>query len=113
MRDVPVLVVDLTDAEADKLLAVHDPLAALAEADPTALADLLRNVHTSNAAVQALLAKLRAHVAPRTVYSPSELREVLGITRKWLIPFLEWCDRQRISLRSADGRTFGTIPENP
>ena len=64
-------------------------------------------------AVQELLNRLRDHVKPGTVYSPSELRDHLGITRKWLIPFLEWCDRQRISQRRADGRTFGTIPENP
>jgi len=64
-------------------------------------------------AVQELLRRLRAHVRPGTTYAPSALREALGITRKWLIPFLEWCDRQRISLRRADGRTFGTIPENP
>jgi selenocysteine-specific elongation factor len=64
-------------------------------------------------AVQELLARLRTHVKPGTTYAPSELREALGITRKWLIPFLEWCDRQRISLRRAEGRTFGTIPENP
>lgn len=60
-----------------------------------------------------LLRRLRAHVKPGQSYSPSELREALGITRKWLIPFLEWCDRQRLSLRRDDGRTFGTIPENP
>jgi selenocysteine-specific elongation factor len=64
-------------------------------------------------AVQELLRRLRAHVRSGTTYAPSDLREALGITRKWLIPFLEWCDRQRISLRRADGRTFGTIPENP
>jgi selenocysteine-specific elongation factor len=60
-----------------------------------------------------LLGRLRAHVKPGKSYSPSELREPLGITRKWLIPFLEWCDRRRISLRSGDGRTFGAVPEEP
>lgn len=67
----------------------------------------------SREAVQELLRRLRSHAKPGSVYAPSELRDALGITRKWLIPFLEWCDRQRISLRRADGRTFGTIPENP
>ena len=60
-----------------------------------------------------LLGRLRAHVKPGRTYSPSELRDPLGITRKWLIPFLEWCDRRRISLRAGDGRTFGTVPEEP
>ena len=60
-----------------------------------------------------LLGRLRAHVRPGRTYSPSELRDPLGITRKWLIPFLEWCDRRRISLRTGDGRTFGAVPEEP
>lgn len=67
----------------------------------------------SREGVTDLLGRLRAFVKAGTPYSPAELRDALGITRKWLIPFLEWCDRQRISLRRDDGRTFGTIPENP
>lgn len=67
----------------------------------------------SREGVTELLARLRRHVKPGTTYSPAELRDALGITRKWLIPFLEWCDRQRLSLRRDAGRTFGTIPEHP
>jgi ParB-like chromosome segregation protein Spo0J len=53
--EVPVLVVDLDDREAAKLLAVHDPLAGLAEANNDALAELLEQVQTENEAVQGLL----------------------------------------------------------
>ena len=53
--EVPVLVVDLDDDEAAKLLALHDPLAAMAQADETLLADLLSQVETENEAVQAVL----------------------------------------------------------
>ena len=60
-----------------------------------------------------LLGRLRDHVRPGTAYSPSALRDALGVSRKYLIPFLEWCDRQRISHRAADGRTFGTVPGEP
>ena len=67
----------------------------------------------SREGVADLLGRLRAHVKAGTAYSPAELRDAVGISRKWLIPFLEWCDRQRISLRRDEGRTFGTIPENP
>ena len=63
--------------------------------------------------VALLLDRLRQHVRPGTVYPPSELREVLGVSRKYLIPFLEWCDRQRISHRAADGRTFREVPGEP
>ena len=87
-------------------------LLKLLEKDRAAIPVALDRWFAREGVVQ-LLTRLRSHVKPKTVYSPSELREALGITRKWLIPFLEWCDRQRISLRAADGRTFGTIPENP
>jgi selenocysteine-specific elongation factor len=64
-------------------------------------------------AVRALLAKLRTGTVPTQRYSPSELRELLGVSRKYLIPFLEWCDRRGISRRTDDGRTFPSVPENP
>jgi ParB-like chromosome segregation protein Spo0J len=53
--EVPVLILDLDDGEAAKLLALHDPLAGMAEANDEALADLLMQVDTENAAVRALL----------------------------------------------------------
>jgi selenocysteine-specific elongation factor len=67
----------------------------------------------ATSAVRALLTKLRDGTAPTTRYSPSELRELLGVSRKYLIPFLEWCDRKGISRRTDDGRTFPSVPENP
>jgi DNA modification methylase len=57
---VPVLVLDVTEDEADKLLATLDPLASLAQADREALTALLASVETDSAAVQALLANLAA-----------------------------------------------------
>jgi ParB-like chromosome segregation protein Spo0J len=53
--EVPVLVLDLDDAEAAKLLAVHDPLAAMAQTNQEVVADLLAHVETASAAVQGLL----------------------------------------------------------
>ena len=57
---VPVLVVELSDAEAVRLLALHDPLAAMAGADDDALAELLQEVHVESAAVQAMLDRMLA-----------------------------------------------------
>lgn len=54
----PVLILDVDDAEADYLLATHDPLAAMATADAGALDALLSSVNSGEAAVQAMLAKL-------------------------------------------------------
>jgi DNA modification methylase len=58
--DVPVLVLDVTEAEADKLLATLDPLASLAQANAEALGMLLASVDTDSAAVQDLLKDLAA-----------------------------------------------------
>jgi hypothetical protein len=57
----PTLVLDVDDAEAALLLATHDPLAALAEADRVQLEALLHEVTTGDAAVQQLLSDLAAH----------------------------------------------------
>ncbi len=53
--EVPVLVLDLDDGEAAKLLALHDPLAGMAGINEEVLAELLDQVETENDAVQALL----------------------------------------------------------
>lgn len=67
----------------------------------------------ARSAVVALLDRLRSGTEPGRLYAPAELREMLGVTRKYLIPFLEWCDRQGISRRSDNGRSFPSIPANP
>lgn len=56
--EVPVLVLDLTDEEAEKVLLTHDPLAGLAGVDEGRLAALLGRVETENQAVRELLAKV-------------------------------------------------------
>jgi DNA modification methylase len=58
--DVPVLILDVTEAEADKLLVTLDPLASLAEANAEALAALLATVDSESSAVKTLLAELAA-----------------------------------------------------
>lgn len=52
---IPVLVLDVTEAEADKLLATFDPVGAMAEADHEALAKLLAEIDTESDALQAML----------------------------------------------------------
>jgi ParB-like chromosome segregation protein Spo0J len=56
--EVPVLVLDLDESEAAKLLALHDPLAAMAQANDETLAELIAEVETDNDAVRALLDRL-------------------------------------------------------
>jgi hypothetical protein len=54
----PVLILDVSEAEADKLLATFDPLAGMAEADPVKLDELLREIDTGSEALQKMLAEL-------------------------------------------------------
>ena len=53
-----------------------------------------------------LIERLRAGMTNGREYSPAELRELLGFSRKFLIPFLEYCDRVGITVRAAGGRTL-------
>lgn len=57
-QEVPVLVLDVDEAEADKILLTLDPLAAMAEAGKDQLDSLLREVDTGSEALQAMLADL-------------------------------------------------------
>jgi DNA modification methylase len=57
-QEVPVLVLDINEAEADKLLLSLDPLAALAETNATALDALLREVDTGSEGLQQMYADL-------------------------------------------------------
>ncbi|MGE3108839.1 MAG: DNA methyltransferase [Phycisphaerales bacterium] len=58
--DVPVLVLDVNEEEAAKLLATLDPLAALAGADPTKLEALMAEVSLESAAAMKMLEDLAA-----------------------------------------------------
>jgi len=53
--EVPVLLVDLDDAEADLFLATHDPLARMAEIDPILQMELLRAAEPDDAEARHLI----------------------------------------------------------
>ena len=55
---VPVLVLDVTQDEADKILATHDPLAAMATTDAGQLADLLEGMRFDSDAAEAMVGEL-------------------------------------------------------
>lgn len=55
---IPVVYVDLDEAEEAKVLATLDPIAAMAGADADVLAQLLEMVSTEDEAVQALLSQI-------------------------------------------------------
>jgi hypothetical protein len=57
-QEIPCLITDLDEAEADKILATYDPLSAMADADAGKLDELLREVETGSEAVAEMLAEL-------------------------------------------------------
>ena len=72
-----LLVVDLDEHEAQKLLALHDPLADMAEANEETLAELLAHVETENDAVQSFLDQMLADSeAVADEVQPAEEKEV-------------------------------------
>jgi len=58
-------------------------------------------------AAQELVAVIRSELADGAIRSASELRVATGLTRKYIIPFLEYCDRIGVTVRDGDGRTLG------
>ena len=60
----------------------------------------------SREAVETLVMRLRGGMSPGKEYTPSEIRDVIGLSRKFLIPFLEYCDRHGITERRSTGRVI-------
>lgn len=85
--DVPVLILDLDEAEADKLLLTLDPLASLAESDSERIGTLLQTVRTDSPAIEELLRRtagqrlwglIHPHAEP-----PARIDEACELQRKW------------------------------
>ncbi len=97
---VPVLIVDVTEAEADKLLATLDPLAAQAGVDERLLAELLERVESEQAAVQRMLANVsreadlpidNSELAAANVQSVRGMQGVRGVQIKELYQVVAEC----------------------
>jgi selenocysteine-specific elongation factor len=62
------------------------------------------NRYFARAAVDELKGRMAVGMADGRDYTPAELRDLLGLTRKFLIPFLEHCDRDGYTIRTGLGR---------
>jgi rubrerythrin len=69
---VPVLVVDLSDKEAEKVLATLDPLAAMAERDQAKLDELLGDIRTNSEALTAMFQNMTGKTAE--ALAPTEFK---------------------------------------
>jgi DNA modification methylase len=87
--EVPVLVLDVTAEEADKILLTLDPLAAMAEADRERIGRLLETVRTDNQAVEELLRstageQVWASIHPEDTFEPPAQFDKAGeLQEKW------------------------------
>jgi branched-chain amino acid transport system substrate-binding protein len=71
-----------------------------------ALVQVEEGRYYSAAAMAELLGVLRRTMAPGREYPPGELRDALGFSRKYLIPFLEYADRRGVTERRPGGRVL-------
>ncbi|HEV8123370.1 MAG TPA: selenocysteine-specific translation elongation factor [Gemmatimonadales bacterium] len=71
-----------------------------------------RDRYFARTALDRFTAELRAlgRAGPIT---PALVRDRLGITRKYVIPLLEWADRKGITVRVGDGRRLKEVPLPP
>jgi hypothetical protein len=78
--EVPVLVLDLNDDEADKMLATFDPLSGLALVDGVKLDDLLQGVSLDdNAEIRRMLSDMHVKLIEEVEGQPAAQKEVEGM----------------------------------
>ena len=86
---VPVLVLDITEAEADKILLTFDPISAMAQADKAQLEVLLSSVRTEDKAIAAMLERVAGESAwpvaePKEVVDPpAQIDKAAELRAKW------------------------------
>ena len=87
--EVPVLVLDVTAEEADKILLTLDPLAAMAEVDSERIGKLLETVRTDNKAVEELMRntageQVWASIHPEDTFEPpAQIDKASELQKKW------------------------------
>ena len=62
------------------------------------------NRYFMRSTVTQLVTRVLAGMSVEAEYGPAELREFVGLSRKFLIPFLEFCDREGYTIRNDLGR---------
>lgn len=65
-----------------------------------------RERYATKDVLEAFRADLAAALAELGPATPAQLRDRLGLTRKYLIPLLEWADRRGITRRTGDTRSL-------
>ncbi|HEU5262621.1 MAG TPA: selenocysteine-specific translation elongation factor [Gemmatimonadales bacterium] len=68
-----------------------------------------RERYAATLALADFRAALEAALTELGTATPAELRDRLGLTRKYLIPLLEWADRRGLTRRSGDARVLARL----
>jgi len=93
---VPVLIVDLDDSEADKVLLTHDPLSAMAGSDARALSAILNRTEFDDSNVNRMLDRLAERQGAIDLDSLLERSEVEVPQSYQVVVECENDDQQRI-----------------
>ncbi len=96
---VPVLVLDVSETEADKILLTHDPLTGMAGSDRVKLDQLLRRVNTGSPEVQQMLADVADRAGLYQVEEPRAYEGQLGGSFQVVVECADEEDQQEIFTR--------------
>lgn len=99
-----------TTAELEREFAGVPVRAVLAHLVRTGAVEQIDQEHFADrGALEEFRAALEAALAERGAATPAELRERFGLTRKYLIPLLEWADRRGVTRREGDRRVLARL----
>jgi selenocysteine-specific elongation factor len=62
-------------------------------------------------AFRGLVRRIVAHVRATGVLTPGDFKELAGLSRRHAIPFLEFLDKQRVTVRKGSGRVLRDLPD--
>jgi selenocysteine-specific elongation factor len=74
--------------------------------DEGRLVAITPEIHIASEERESLIALVRALLADGEVAPPTRFKEALGLSRKYLIPILEYLDREGVTRRTGDGRVL-------
>jgi len=98
----------------ERQTGIRNPSAALREAAEEGLVVAVeRDWYLSRESLDQFKHQL-ARIAHHGLITPAAVREATGLSRKHLIPLLEWADRAGLTIRSEEGRVAGPrLPKDP